>query len=155
MPDWKSHLIIGLLLTTSWLALFNFLEHYQSATDLVIILFLVSVTSLFPDVDMRESKIRQSVSVAIAFVVALVYLMVSPGTWYYSIAYFVLLYFILRHLPTKHRGIVHTFGFSLVFSLALTLVVFTFKGFSISEFVKWYSIVLSGYLVHLAVDGSL
>jgi membrane-bound metal-dependent hydrolase YbcI (DUF457 family) len=152
MPDWKTHLIFSLFLVIVWIGILNLFDVYLSLSSAAIMMILITFSSLFPDIDMRRSKMRDMLSLVISGVVSAVYLFLFPNSWYYAFVYFVVLYFILRYIPTKHRGITHSFKFSLPFSAALASVYFVFTPFMMEEFILWFVIVLSSYGLHLAVD---
>ena len=152
MPDWKTHFIFSLFLTITWISIFYFADLQLSFGSLVALVVLTVFTSFFPDIDTRRSKIRNAVSMAIAAIVAGVYMFFYMETWYYAPVYFVLLYLILKYLPTKHRGITHTFKFSILFSFVLAAVSIAFVQFSIESFLFWFFIVFSSYSLHLLID---
>ena len=129
MPDWKTHFIFSLFLTITWISIFYFADLQLSFESLVALIVLTVFTSLFPDIDMKRSKIRDVVSFTVAAVVVTTYIFFFADTWYYGPVYFVLLYFILKYLPTKHRGITHTFKFSILFSAVLASVYLIFSPF--------------------------
>lgn len=156
MPSWKVHLIFSLFLVITWISIIyyaNFLISFESLIALVIITIFAS---LFPDIDTRSSKMRDLFSFIIAAVAVGTYMFFYRKTWYYAPAYFVLLYFILKYLPTKHRGLTHTFKFSILFSVALALVCFSFVvqfvQFPLETFLFWFLIVFSSYNLHLILD---
>lgn len=152
MPRWKIHLILSLFLVVAWMSLLNFANFRLSPPDIIFLLTFVTFASLFPDVDMNRSKIRDVFSLSIAAAVSAVYLFLFPSIWYYAFVYFVILYFILRYIPTKHRGVTHSLRFSILFSLALAAVYFIFNVFLFEKFVLWFVIVFSSYNLHLAVE---
>lgn len=152
MPEWKTHLIFSLFLVVVWMSIFYFVGLVLSLHTLIALLMFTTLSSLFPDIDMKRSKIRDFFSVAISALVSAAYLVFFIESWYYAFVYFILLYFILKYIPTKHRGIAHTFKFSVAFSLALASVYFIFNPFKFEEFVLWFVIVFSGYNLHLVLD---
>jgi len=164
MIDWKLHFIFGLLLVIALLAFFQLVQNlvgFQlSLQDIAIVLVLVSFSTLFPDIDMQKSKIRDMVSFASAITVSIIYLAFLPQTWYYAAVYFLLAYFILRYLPTKHRGIVHTFKFSIFFSFLAVLICYmtigstigSTGGFAADRLALYFSAALLGYNLHLILD---
>ena len=152
MPDWKTHFIFSLFLVITWISIFYFADLQLSFGSLVALVVLTVFTSLFPDIDTRRSKIRNVVSMAIAAIVAGVYMFFYMETWYYAPVYFILLYLIFKYLPTKHRGITHTFKFSVLFSAGLASVYMVFNPFMLERLVFWFVVVFSSYALHLALD---
>lgn len=152
MPGWKVHLIFSLLLMIAWMSLFHFTNTRLEPSDIIFLLVFVTFSSLFPDVDMNRSKIRDVFSLFVAAAVSAVYLLLFPNSWYYAFVYFVILYLILRYIPTKHRGVTHTFRFSALFSLVLAATYFIFNPFSLEDFALWFLLVFSSYSLHLLVE---
>jgi len=152
MPSWKTHLIFSLFLVVAWMSVFNFLGIALDFSTVFVLVILIIIASLFPDIDMKSSKMRDAFSVAIAALIAVAYWLLLSGTWYYAFVYFILLYLIIKYIPTKHRGITHNFGFSVAFSLALAFLYFLFSPFAVEKFVFWFAIVFSSYSLHLLVD---
>ena len=138
MPDCKTHFIFSLFLTITWISIFYFADLQLSFESLVALIVLTVFTSLFPDIDTRRSKIRDAVSMAIAAIVTGMYLFFYTGTWYYA--------------PIKHRGITHTFKFSVLFSAGLASVYMVFNPFMLERLVFWFVVVFSSYALHLALD---
>jgi len=148
MPDWKTHFIFGLLLVILWLFVFQVIGFELNLWQLVALVSFSIFSSLFPDIDTKKSKIRDILSMAASFVVSILYIIFFVEMWYYGPIYFVLLYLILKYLPSKHRGITHTFRFAFLFSLVLTILYSLFKEFSI----VWFAIIFSSYSLHLIID---
>lgn len=152
MPDWKTHLIFSLFLVIAWISVFYFANFQLNVETLIALIILTVFASLFPDIDMRRSKIRDVLSFIVAAVAVGAYILFYAQTWYYAPVYFVLLYLILKYLPTKHRGITHTFKFSILFSIVLATVYFIFNPFVLGELALWFVVVLSSYNLHLVLD---
>lgn len=153
MPDWKVHLIFGFLFLILWLAvvsIFSFmLLDFQK---LLILILLVSFISIFPDIDAKQSKSRRVFSLILSLSTSLIYIFLFPSTWYYGIAYFVVLYFLIALFPTRHRGVTHSFAFSLIFSLIITYILHLAFNFLEIEFLSWFSLILFAYSLHLFLD---
>lgn len=155
MPDWKGHLISSLSLVIFWISILHFVNFQLTFDSIASIIALSVFTSLFPDIDMRGSKIRNTLSFVTAAVAIAAYIFFFKETWYYAPVYFVLLYLILKYLPTKHRGVTHTFGFSIIFSAVLACAYFVLSPFVpklLSELAFWAAVVFSSYSLHLALD---
>lgn len=153
MPDWKTHIVFGLLVAIAWVAVFPFLGMQPNIEKVSSLIFVAAAASLFPDIDVRNSKMRGMVALLLAASVAVAYAFFFASTWYYGIAYFGLLYFLVRYLPTKHRGATHTFQFALLFSAAAVLVYIGFRqAFVLADAVTWFFVAFSCYAVHLAID---
>ncbi|MFH1623200.1 MAG: metal-dependent hydrolase [Candidatus Aenigmatarchaeota archaeon] len=153
MPDWKTHIVFGLLVAIAWAAAFPALGIASSAKKTVSLVAVTAFASLFPDIDIRSSKMRGMVALLVAASVAVAYAFFFTVTWYYGIAYFCLLYFLVKYLPTRHRGITHTPLFALLFSVAAVIVYAGFRqAFALADAAVWFLVPLSSYVVHLAVD---
>jgi len=153
MPDWKVHLIFGLLLLSFWLSL-NQLFSLSSLglKETLIFILLVPLVSIFPDIDMKKSKSRKAFAIFISFLIALIYILIFPRTWYYSLAYFFIAYFLITLLPTKHRGITHTLAFSILFSILATSFFYLIFKFNLKDTIFYFSIIFSVYALHLLLD---
>ena len=153
MQDWKSHLIFGLLLAIAWLSAIYFFKIFSMILEKIILLVAVIMfASLFPDIDLKKSKIRDWISIAVAAILSALYIFLFPQTWYYGLAYFLVLYFFLRRIPSKHRGFTHTMKFAVIFSFLLVLLISFALPLDISDFIFWFVIVFSAYSLHLFLD---
>ncbi len=152
MKDWKLHFIFGNFLAIFWVALFYFIKISVSPLELFALILATWFASLFPDVDLKKSKIRDVVALVTAGVVAFFYVFYFQPTWYYGPAYFLILYFLLRYIPSKHRGVMHSFKFSIIFSILLVFLISLFLKFSRSEYLFWFAIILFSYNLHLMLD---
>jgi membrane-bound metal-dependent hydrolase YbcI (DUF457 family) len=101
---------------------------------------------------MKRSKARDISSILLAFSISIVYIYFYRSTWYYGLVYFLILYFLFKHIPTKHRGIVHTFKFSFIFSLISVVFIHFLFSLTQAEFLFWFAIIFSGYSLHLLLD---
>lgn len=144
MPGWKVHLVIGLALFSFLAILLDF-----SMREVVILLPLSILFSLFPDIDLKKSKARKIFSSISVILFTIVYLKSFPETWYYSLGYVPILYIILNYIPSKHRKLTHSTIFSLIFSLAISYVVYTLTSV---ELLKAFAVIFSSYLGHLLAD---
>ena len=153
MLDWKLHLIFGLLFVITLLSFLYLVSFKLSIQDIAVVAILSSFASLFPDVDMQKSKIRNLVSFSVATAVTVVYLLAYMQTWYYAPIYFLLLYFIFKYLPTKHRGIMHTYKFSIFFSAVAVMISYLVLGLTINKAILYFVVSLLGYDLHLVLDG--
>jgi membrane-bound metal-dependent hydrolase YbcI (DUF457 family) len=153
MPDWKVHLIFGLLILSLWLSL-NQLFSLSSLgfKETLNFILLVPLVSIFPDIDMKKSKSRKFFAIFISFLLALIYILVFPKTWYYSFAYSLLAYFLIVLLPTKHRGITHTLAFSILFSILTTSLFYFIFSLDLRDALFYFSIIFSVYALHLLLD---
>lgn len=152
MPGWKVHVIFSLFLVIAWMSAFYYLDIPSGVRETAATVFFIVASSLFPDIDMKKSKVRDIFSLAIALSVSISYIIYSTSTWYYGPVYFILLYYILRYLPTKHRGITHKFWFSILFSTVLSFSYLSLGQFTIQEFLLWFSVIFTGYGLHLLID---
>ena len=153
MPDWKIHIVIGLLVALGWAAAFPAIGVASSIAKTASLAFVAAFASLFPDIDSRNSKMRAIFAVLIAASVAAAYVYFFAETWYYALAYFALIYSMVRLLPTKHRGVMHTLPFAVLFSAAVVLVYAGFRQpFASVDAASWFAIALSTYSAHLLAD---
>jgi len=153
MPDWKVHLIFGLLLLSLWLSLNQILSFsVLNFKETLILILLVPLVSIFPDIDMKESKSREIFAIFISFLLALIYILIFSQTWYYSLAYFFLTYFFITFFPTKHRGITHTLLFSILFSILTTFFFYLIFKLKFKDTIFYFSIIFSVYCLHLLLD---
>jgi len=152
MKDWKSHAIFGLLLAIAFFNFVYFFQIFEISLQFIFSLTAVVVfVSIFPDIDMRRSKIRDWVALGAAFVAALLYIYFFSQT-YYAIIYFFIIYFLIKFFPSKHRGVSHDFYFSIFFSFFAVLSGYFIFSFSRNEFVFWYFVVFLSYNLHLFLD---
>lgn len=152
MKEWKSHAIFGLLLAIAFFNLVYFFQIFEVTLQFVLSLTAIVVfISVFPDVDLRKSKIRDFIALTIAFVAALLYIYFFAQT-IFAIIYFFIIYFLVKFFPTKHRGTFHNFYFSIFFSFFAVLLGYFIFSFSQKEFVFWYFVVFLSYNLHLFLD---
>jgi len=152
MIDWKLHLIFGFFLVLIWLNAIYFLKIFEM--DLFSVLGLIVLTlfiSVFPDIDLKKSKIRELISISIAFIISMTYIYFYQSTWFYGMIYFIFVYLIFKNLPTKHRGVLHSFKFSIIFSSVFIFLVYFTIGFN-EKILFWFLVVLSSYCLHLVLD---
>jgi len=153
MPDWKVHLIFGLLFLVLWLNIIHIFSPFLlTFQKLFVLLLLVPFVSIFPDIDVKQSKSRRLIALLVSISAASLYIFLFPRTWYYGPAYFLILYFLIKLFPTKHRGLTHSFKFLLVFSLTATCLLYLAFNFRLSEFLFWLLLLFSTYALHLILD---
>jgi len=152
MKDWKSHAIFGLLLAIAFFNVVYFFQVFEVTLQFILSLTAVVVfISVFPDVDLKKSKIRDLIAVVFGFVAALLYIYFF-GQTIFAIIYFFIIYFLVKFFPTKHRGISHSFYFSIFFSFFAVLLGYFIFSFSQREFVFWYFVIFFSYNLHLFLD---
>ncbi len=134
------------------------LGHRLSYFKLFLLIFVILLVSLFPDIDMKKSKIRNFLALSISFLIAFLYMLFFNKKWYYGPAFFLVIYFLLKYLPTKHRGLTHKFLFSVLFSLFFSYFLsyvldlgLIEKNYAINFYI-WFSIIFLSYNLHLIVD---
>lgn len=152
MPDWKIHLLFGCLLSIFLFNIFYFWKIGISPINSVLILFLILFSSVFADIDLKKSKIRGFLSLVTAFFVSLIYIFFYNQTWFYAPFYFVILYFFLKYIPSKHRGLTHSFKFSILFSFLLVMLCYFFLSLGQTEILLYFLIIFSSYSLHLILD---
>jgi len=152
MIDWKSHLIFGFLLVLIWLNAIYFLKIFEMDLFFVIsLIVLILFISVFPDIDLKKSKIRDLISILMAFAISITYIYFYQSTWFYGPIYFIFVYLIFKNLPTKHRGVLHTFKFSIIFSLVFVFLIYFAIGSS-EKILFWFFVLFSSYCLHLILD---
>ena len=152
MKSWLHHFIFGNFLVFFWLAVIYFFNFQLSPFEIIIMIALSIFSTLFPDIDLRISKIRNFVAGATAFFIALAYLFLFPQTWFYAIAYFVIIYLIIKLIPTKHRGVTHTVKFSFIFSIGVLIMLNFLLKIDQTENIFWFLVIFSSYNLHLGLD---
>lgn len=152
MPDWKIHLIFGCLLSVFWFNIFYFGNIFITPLKQVILLSMSLFSTIFADIDISRSKIRGLISLIVAFGISSMYIFFYRETWFYAPFYFLILYFLLRYIPSKHRGFTHSFKFSILFSFLLTLLCYFFLSLTNLEFIFWFGVILLSYNIHLILD---
>ena len=152
MPSWRTHTFFNVIIFIFWLkVLFSFSS--PSILYPIVVLFFVILASVFPDIDTSRSKIRDWVSLLLATLIMLFYILISqPVIWYRIPLYFLLLYLLIRFFPTTHRGKTHSIWFSLVFSFAATIILFYMFTINSTTFVLTFSILFLSYNSHLILD---
>lgn len=153
MPSWKVHLLFNLILIFIWVKIlldYGFLNDYLLVVSLV---FLSSFLSVFPDIDTPKSKIRDYFSIIIASIIVLYLIFnLTINSLLLLFVTFIFLYLLFRFFPVKHRGITHSFGFSILFSFLMTLILWFMFDFSLTEFMVYFLVILTGYLSHIFLD---
>jgi len=152
MPSWKVHLIFNSLILFLWI---RFLLNYSLINNYVLLIFLVFFNmflTLFPDVDSSKSKIRNIFAVILASITVIYLFLNSNFNFVYLLIGFISFYIIFRFFPTKHRGFTHSFWFSIVLSILITLMIWITFGFSLLNLSIYFLLILSGYLSHLFLD---
>jgi len=153
MPSWKVHLIFNLILVFIWIRI---LLNYGFVNDYLLIISLVifsSFLSVFPDIDTPKSKIRDYFSIIIATIIVLyLVLNLTINSLLSLFVTFIFLYLLFRFFPVKHRGITHSFGFSILFSFVMIMILWFMLGFSLTEFMIYFLVILTGYLSHIFLD---
>lgn len=152
MLDWKLHLIFGLLLAITFLGSFYFFQIELSIETIVSMIVMTMFTSLLPDVDLRKSKIRDLVSIISAAAISFIFIYFRTDEWYLSIIYFLFLYILFKNIPTKHRGITHTFKFSFLFSIILAGIFYFLFTLNFENLLLWFTVILFSYNLHLVLD---
>jgi len=153
MPSWKVHLVFNLILVFIWIRIllnYGFINDYLLMVSLV---FLSSFLSVFPDIDTPKSKIRDYFSIIITSIILLYLILNLTINPFLSLfVTFIFLYFLFRFFPVKHRGITHKFEFSILFSFIMTLILWFMLGFSLTGFMVYFLVIITGYLSHIFLD---
>ena len=149
MPDWKVHIFAGLLISNLYLFLFSFHSTEQKILMILTILFI----SLIPDLDNPKSFIRKGLFYfTLFFSFSLVIFKTNfslINKIFFILWSWVLIYFLFKNLPLKHRGkkSLHQWKFGFI-SAIFFMVLFLIK--NINPFLSLF--VLIGYFSHLFLD---
>jgi hypothetical protein len=153
MPSWKTHLIFNFLILFVWVVLLfnhNFIDNYFL---LILLILFSSFLSIFPDIDTWKSKIRDIFSFLLALILTIYFFFnMNFNSVLSLLVSFIFIYVLFRFFPTKHRGITHKLSFSIIFCLAITVILWVMFNFSMTNFIVYFLILLSGYLSHLFLD---
>ena len=153
MPHWKVHLLFNFFVILIWIFFLLNLGLFGNSILIILLIFLSSFFSILPDIDSPKSKIRDIFAVIIAsFIVVYFILNFSLNSVLYILVGFIFLYLFFRFFPTKHRGLTHSFWFSIFMTLILTIILFQIFSFSFKGFFVYFFFILSGYLSHLFLD---
>lgn len=152
MPDWKIHLLFGCLFAVFWFNIFYYEKFLVDPLKPLALLPLSLFVSTFPDVDLKKSKTRNLVSFLLASLISAMYIFFYVDTWFYAPFYFFILYFLFKYFPSRHRGIIHSFKFSVLLSAVLALAFYFLLGLSQIEAVFWFGVIFLSYGLHLALD---
>lgn len=151
MPSWKTHILFNLIFLLIPIKLF--LTFTSDYSILFILIPFSILASLFPDIDSTKSKIRKTFAVLAALTLTLYFFFNTRIDSMITIfVCFILLYFLIRFFPTKHRGRTHGIGFSLVFSLIATITLWIIFTFPLTVFMICFLIIWFGYASHLFLD---
>lgn len=153
MPDWKIHVSFSILLLFLLLKLFSFLNVKLSQTKVVLLVFFCVLSSVFPDIDKANSKIRRFISFTLSLTLVSVLLYFEKfKKWYEVPLLFIFVYFLLKFLPTPHRSILHKNWFCILFTSFFVLAFFVL-GFSYVEIFLLSLTIFISYTSHLLLDG--
>ena len=152
MPSWKVHLVFNLILIFIWIRiLLNY--GFNDYLLLASLIFLSSFLSVFPDIDTPKSKIRDYFSIIItSIIVVYLILNLTINSLLSLFVTFIFFYLLFRFFPIKHRGITHRFEFSILFSFIMTMILWFMFEFSLTEFMVYFFVILTGYLSHIFLD---
>lgn len=153
MPSWKIHLIFNLIFIPLFWKIFLSQLFLENIFFFFFILFLYGFFSVFPDLDTSKSKVRDYVSILLATVITIFLILIIDFTFIFALPIsFLLIYFLLKYIPTKHRGFTHSLKFSILFPFFIILIMKFILEFSYENMII-YTIFLSlGYLFHIILD---
>ena len=152
MPDWKIHLLFGCILAVFWFNIFYFGKFLSEPLKAILVLLISLFSTTFADIDEKKSKMRSFISFLLAFFISAIYIFIYTDTWYYVPFYFLILFFIFRFVPSKHRGFTHSFKFSILFSAILILILYFVLGLNQNEAILWFGAIFLSYNLHLFLD---
>ncbi|MEM4360144.1 MAG: metal-dependent hydrolase [Candidatus Bilamarchaeaceae archaeon] len=147
--NWSAHFFIGAALGSIFSALLGF-----SPFMIILISLVAGVSALAPDIDHDSSKIRRIADLTVPLFALLfsvssrcAYLSCSLDAWQTILTSALALVggytIVLTYLKPKHRGIIHSLAFAVIYGLLLlTISDFTFALFG-----------FLGYFSHLVADG--
>jgi len=146
--DWKMHMIAPLFIYIFAILIFRFPLLY-AVQALMLILF----SSFLPDLDHPRSLVRKATFIIIFYLMVFaVTADISTELWLKFVVItimLVLIRYVYRHLPVKHRGkkSLHLWRYAFIFP---TIFAFVFAAASINITLVLFIIV--GYGTHLALD---
>jgi len=140
MPNYKFHLLIGLIFSTIATILLHFLTPFNlTINNITFILFSSIFMSLLPDADISSSKISRIIRISF-FVLALTSAYFSH--WWLVIVIFMLYFsmeFLLRHRGFMHSLLAGNIGFIIIFI--------------ITDYNYYFAIIsFSAFISHLIID---
>jgi len=140
MPNYKFHLLIGLIFSTIATILLHFLTPFNFKIEHILtLLFFSFFMSLLPDTDIASSRISRIIRISF-FVLALASAYFSH--WWFVIIIF-MLYFSMEFLA-KHRGFMH----SLLAGIIGFIIIFI-----ITDYNYYFAIIsFSAFISHLIID---
>lgn len=152
MPTWKTHIFLNILFFIAWTKIIFSVTSVDIFYPIVVLIFVV-IASVFPDIDTTKSKMRDWFSLLLAIAITLFYMFnFESNNWLKIPIYFIGLYLFLRFFPTPHRTITHTFSVCLIFSLAMTLMLwFVFTPSPVLTLLTFLILFIS-YSSHLILD---
>ncbi|MEK6982386.1 MAG: metal-dependent hydrolase [Candidatus Micrarchaeota archaeon] len=145
--NWKSHVIIGCLLT---LAIFLFLFNIRDYATLIVLTIFGGLSALLPDLDHDLSKGRKILNVFVILGSILFFVFFSnsyslQNSLTYPLAVVGIYFILFAFFKPRHRGVTH----SIVFAVSYGIILFFLAGidFAVAGFI--------GYFSHLLADGMI
>ncbi len=152
MPNWKTHLLVGFIIS---IIAFMLMQKYGltfNYLDIPIAIILVAFFSIFADIDTEESKIKNIIEVAIlsysvVFLITNFYVTQFPqlNNFFRAEISIILIGFLLFLKFFQHRGFFHT----IVAGLLFTIPVWFFLGLNL------FILSILSFLSHLIIDKNL
>jgi len=140
--NWRQHLVGGVIVYVALSAILLLLN-VITMSSLIICLPITAYFSLFPDVDIASSKVRQLNAIIFSTILFafLIVIYLVPGsvqliTLFCLVVFIVALYLAVTSLFVKHRGVLHSpflvFGicvFLFVIGVGVVYILYVFAGF--------------------------
>lgn len=153
MPSWKIHLIFNLIFIPLFWKIFLGQLFLENIFLFSLLLFLYLFFSVFPDLDTSKSKVRDYVSFILATIITIFLILIANFTYVFTLPLtFLLIYFFLKYMPTKHRGFTHSLKFSILFPFIFLFSIKFLLEFSFLDMSLYFLFLFSGYLFHIILD---
>jgi membrane-bound metal-dependent hydrolase YbcI (DUF457 family) len=147
MPNYKTHLVAGIISFFSFLVLLKLLNFHISLEVLYFSLFVTLFASIFPDIDTKKSKIHR-ITFSILFILLYAFIIAYIENVFVMIFFLACLLFLhSSRFPFRHRKITHTLKFAFLFSLFIGIV----SLFVVKNFLPAFFSFL-GFFSHLVLD---
>ncbi len=127
MPDYRTHIIFGFLFSIIVYFLFRSFFNLNFINSFISVI-LIGFSSVFPDIDHRNSKIHKWVKSILISITCIIIIALCYPNFYAAVIYSAIsatiLYILLTYFKPRHRGITHSFRFSIFFSVIIAIFTF-------------------------------
>jgi len=153
MPSWKIHLTFNLIFIPLFWKIFLGQLFLENIFLFCMILFLYGFFSVFADLDTSKSKVRDYTSFILATIITFFLMLIINFNFVFTLPIsFLLVYFFLKYMPTKHRGFTHSIKFAFIFPFFIVLIMKFAIGFSYESMIIYTIFLFLGYFFHIILD---